>query len=138
MRLTTLALMGGLCFAGNALATDPVPQHDAATSSLKIGIDAKTGKRRVLSAEESAALDAQAAPRTVARSRMAAPTLASPPATFAESAAAGMRKGSLTGYVAPLESLSRVTISRDAAGKVTISEDGVPLGQSQQREVASE
>ncbi|GAB1406467.1 hypothetical protein MASR1M8_03860 [Thermomonas brevis] len=142
MKVATLAVLGGLCFAGNALAADPAPQQDTpatAGSSLKVGIDAKTGKRRVLTAEESAALDAQAAPRTtMARARMAAPSLQAPPATYAESAAAGISKGGLTAYVAPLESLSHVTISRDANGKIVISEDGVPLGETQVREVASE
>lgn len=140
MKLTTLALLGGLCLAGSALANEPAPRQDQAVagSSMKIGIDAKTGKRRALTAEESAALDAAAAPRTMARSRMAAPGLASPPATFAESAATGLSRGGLTGYIAPLESFSSMTISRDADGKVIISEDGVPLTQPHAREMASE
>ena len=142
MKTTALAALAGLCFAGTALAADPAPQQDVSpTSSMKIGIDAKTGKRRVLTAEESAALDAQAAPRTtMSRSRMAAPSLASPPATFTESAAAGISKGGITAYIAPMESLSSMTVERNADGTFTIYEDGVPMGQHQQRarEVASE
>ena len=144
MKFATLAVLGGLCLAGNALAADPAPQQDTANAnanaSLKIGIDAKTGKRRVLSSAESAALDAQAAPRTMARSRMAAPSLHAPPATFSESAAAGISKGGLTAHVAPMESLSSMTIERNADGTFTIREDGVPMGQHQHRarEVASE
>ena len=144
MKFATLAVLGGLCLAGNALAADPAPQQDTpatAGSSLKVGIDAKTGKRRVLTAEESAALDAQAAPRTtMSRSRMAAPSLASPPATFTESAAAGISKGGITAYIAPMESLSSMTVERNADGTFTLYEDGVPMGQHQHRarEVASE
>ncbi len=142
MKFATLAVLGGLCLAGNALAADPAPQQDTANAnaSLKIGIDAKTGKRRVLSSAESAALDAQAAPRTMARSRMAAPSLHAPPATFAESAAGGVSKSGITAYIAPMESLSSMTIERNADGTFTIREDGVPMGQHQHRarEVASE
>ena len=74
----------------------------------------------------------------MARSRMAAPSLHAPPATFSESAAAGISKGGLTAHVAPLESRSLLTIARDADGKIVISEDGVPLGETAPREVASE
>ena len=146
MKVATLAVLGGLALAGNALATDPMPQHQdnapaVSGASLKIGIDPKTGKRRYLTTEESAALDAQMAPKAksaMARGRSAAPSLANPPATFEESAAHGLSKGGLTGHVAPLESLSHITISRDADGNVVIQEDGVPLNQGSKRETASE
>ena len=132
MKFATLAVLGGLCLAGNALAAAPAPHQDTANAnaSLKIGIDAKTGKRRVLSSAESAALDAQAAPRTMARSRMAAPSLHAPPATFAESAAGGVSKSGITAYIAPMESLSSMTIERNADCTFTIREDGVPMGTS--------
>ena len=125
----------------NPIVTFHDVEGENQTSVNNMTFDAKTGKRRVLTAEESAALDAQAAPRTtMSRSRMAAPSLASPPATFAESAAAGVSKSGITAYIAPMESLSSMTIERNADGTFTIREDGVPMGQHQHRarEVASE
>lgn len=137
----TLMVLGGLVFAGTALASEPAPQQNAqapAAAGLKVGIDAKTGKRRQLTAEESAALDAQAAKSRIAAkgARTMAKGALTPPATFAESAAAGVSRGGLTGYVAPLESYSTITATRDANGKITLMEDGVPM--QQEREMASE
>lgn len=61
MKSTTLLLIGGLAFAGTALAGDPSPQETSTSSSMKVGIDAKTGKLRPLTQAESAQLDAAAA-----------------------------------------------------------------------------
>ena len=138
MKNTILIVLGGLLFAGTALAAEP-QSAVTGSSSLKIGIDAKTGKRRQLTAEESAALDAQVAAksRTMAKSTSAmAKGGLTPPATFAESAANGVSRGGLTGYVAPLESYSAITATIGADGKLTLLEDGVPMGQA--REMASE
>lgn len=141
MKAATLVLVGGLVFAGASLASEPAPQQTTTPSaSLKIGIDPITGKRRQLTAEESAALDAQAAAmsRTAAKASSARAKTAglATPATFAESAASGVSKGGVTGYIAPLESYSHITITRDANGKIVMMEDGVPM--QQEREMASE
>lgn len=142
MKSMIVIVLGGLLFAGTAKAAEPAPQQNAsvpAAAGLKIGIDAKTGKRRQLTSEESAALDAKAAAksRTLAKgARPMAKGLLNPPATFEESAAAGVSRGGLTGYVAPLESYSAITATVGADGKLTLLEDGVPMGQA--REMASE
>ena len=57
MKATTLIVLGGLMFAGTAIAADP-QQATTADSSMKVGIDAKTGKLRRPTAAESAQLDA--------------------------------------------------------------------------------
>lgn len=142
MKCTTLLMLGGLAFAGATLAAEPTPQSTPTGSSMKIGIDAKTGKRRTLTSEESAALDAQGAKmqaakgRTASRSIMTNGAVLAAPATYAESAAAGVSKNGLTGYIAPLESFSGITATVAADGKVTILEDGHPMTSAQ--ETASE
>lgn len=135
MKTTIMIVLGGLLFAGTSLAGEP---QAAATgsNSLKVGIDAKTGKRRQLTSEESAALDAKsmkAASKT--RGVMAKGGLAIP-ATFEESAANGISKDGMTGYLAPLESMSSLTATVDANGKVTLLENGQPVKHSE--ELASE
>lgn len=134
MKSTIMIVLGGLLFAGTSLAAEP--QAAGAGSSLKVGIDAKTGKRRQLTSEESAALDAQAAKMrsktAMARAKGELPT----PATYAESVAGGVDRDGMTGYLAPLESMSSLTATIDANGKVTLSENGQPLKHSE--EMASE
>ena len=66
MKATTMIVLGGLLFAGTSLAAEPqqatTPTPDAhAGSGSKVGIDARTGKLRPLTAAESAQLDAIAA-----------------------------------------------------------------------------
>ena len=127
MKSTTLLLIGGLAFAGVALAGDPAPQSTQSSSASKIAIDPVTGQRRAITEEESAALDAQVA-QTNARSRSIAQSIVSAgglpiPATYEESIAGAVTKDGLTAYIAPLEAYSRVVITRAPDGKVTISED---------------
>lgn len=60
MKATTMIVLGGLLFAGTSLAAEPqqatiTTNHE---SGMKVGIDAKTGKLRPLTAAESAQLDA--------------------------------------------------------------------------------
>lgn len=142
MKSTTLLLLGGLAFAGATLAAEPTPQNSTAGSSMKVGIDAKTGKLRTLTPEESAALDAQGAKMQAAKARTASRTIMTQgpaltaPATYAESAASGVSKNGLTGYIAPLESMSGITATVAADGKVTILEDGLPMTKA--GEMASE
>lgn len=63
MKATTLIVLGGLLFAGTALAADPQQTSTGAhaESGSKVGFDAKTGKLRRLTAAESAQLDAMTA-----------------------------------------------------------------------------
>ena len=142
MKSTTLLLLGGLAFAGAALAAEPTPQSTSTGSSMKVGIDAKTGERRVLTPEESAALDAQGAKLRAANAGAASRGIMTKrnalvaPATYAESAAAPVSRNGLTGYLAPLESMSGITATVGADGKVTILEDGHPMTNSV--EMASE
>lgn len=60
MKATTLIVLGGLLFAGTAIAAEP-QQTTSTASGMKVGINAKTGKLRPLTAAESANLDAMAA-----------------------------------------------------------------------------
>lgn len=60
MKATTLIVLGGLLFAGTALAAEP-QQATNTESGSKVGINPATGKLRRLSAAESAKLDALAA-----------------------------------------------------------------------------
>ena len=140
MKTAIFVLIGSLAFAGAACASDPAPQANNG-NSVKIGIDAKTGQRRQLSSEESAALDARAQAQSAKAGLRSAPqrtVLAGVliPATYAESAAAAVSKNGLTGYWAPVESYSRISVQRDADGKPHYAEDGQPMVQA--REAASE
>ena len=137
MKLTTLALLGGLCCAGTALAADPAPQQEPAVTggtSMKIGIDAKTGKRRALTAAESAVLDAQQpAPAQARMGRMAAPARKSRiPATAAEAARTAVVVNGITMMKPSQDMLSMVTVVRDEQGNLVFSEDGVPMGKAQE------
>lgn len=136
MKCTTLMVLGGLAFAGVTLAAEPTPQNTAPGTSVKIGIDAKTGKRRQLTAEESAALDAQAnnlRAKSFASRAKAGP---SAPASYEESIAGAVSKNGLTIYAAPLESYSHITMTRDTSGKMVMLEDGQPMPAA--KELASE
>lgn len=135
MNFTTLALLGGLCCAGTALAADPVPQQDQAAigGSMKIGIDAKTGKRRALTAAESAALDTQTAPAQARMGRMATNAgKARIPATAAEAAKTAVVVDGITMMKPSQDMLSMITVVRDEQGNLVFSEDGVPMGQAQE------
>lgn len=134
----TIMVVGGLLFAGTSLAAEPqASPNTVAASGLKVGIDAKTGKRRQLSAEESAALDAQSN-KLAAKTRtvMGKGTGLIAPATYEESVAGGVSKNGINGYLAPVEAMSSITATIDANGKVTVSENGQPVAPA--REVASE
>ena len=132
MKSTTLALLGGLLCAGSALASDPVPppQPAAAGSSIKIAIDPATGKRRALTAAESAALENAAPAARMARTAVTRKQRI--PATEAEAAATAVTVNGITMMKPSQEMLSTITISRDADGKLVYSEDGVPMGQQQE------
>ena len=137
MKSTTLFLIGGLAFAGVALAGDPTPQSAPTGTSLKVGIDAKTGKLRQLTEEESAALDAQAAANgsngVMARNARTATVAGTTsrarfPTTEAEALATARTVNGITAMKPMLESASSVTVVRNADGTLTFSENGEPVG----------
>lgn len=145
MKSTTLLLIGGLAFAGVALAGDPAPQSAPAGTSLKVGIDAN-GNLRPLTAEESAALDAQAAANGSngvmarnARTATAAGTTSKArfPTTEAEALATARTANGITAMKPMLESVGSVNVVRNADGTLTFSENGEPAG-SHKSEAASE
>ncbi|MCC8687799.1 post-PEP-CTERM-1 domain-containing protein [Xanthomonas campestris] len=112
-------LSGVLCLAClPALAA----AQDAGTSSSKVGIDPVTGKLRALTAEESAALDRQAAAAPAARSaqRSAVPQT--------EAAALATERRLPNGTIArklPATQMSSLVATRQADGRLVIehSED---------------
>lgn len=144
MKFATLAVLGGLAFAGTALAGEPAPQNTGVSgSSLKIAIDPKTGKRRAMTAEESAALDAKApAPAAAARSRtaMAATTSAqrARPATMDEALKNMRTVDGIQGFKMPEDMMSTLTVTRNADGSFTMHENGHPAQHAAQPEAGDE
>lgn len=141
MKATTLIVLGGLLFTGTALAAEP--QAQATGASSKIAIDPVTGKRRQMTTEESAALDAQAAAAKrlgAARSKSATATAtaAGAPATMDEALQNTRVVNGIVGFRAPMDSMSSLTVTRNADGSLTYSEAGEPQPAPQVREVASE
>lgn len=138
MKFATLAVLGGLAFAGVALAGEPTPQQTGATgASMKIAIDPKTGKRRALTAAESAALDAQAAASAgngaMARSaRAAAPAVPALPATFEEAMQNKRIVHGIVGFQPTQEMMSSVTVTRNADGTLSYFENGEPMQAAQE------
>ena len=126
-----------LCLSAQAAETpapqakQPVPQAQAGTSNdVNVGIDARTGKLRPLTAAESKALADKAnamqkrsdsqwdkAPKTAAEARATLRTHAG--------GAASMR--------VPTDAMSSMTVSRDADGKLSFSEtDAHPAAATQE------
>lgn len=134
--------------ATSAHATDPVPQQTPASASLKVGIDKKTGALRPLTEEESAALDALAAANagnnaklraSGAKSRGAATNAKSRfPATQAEAEAGMIFKGGIGAMKPSVDMLSSITVTRNADGTLSYSEDGVPVQLDSAKEAISE
>lgn len=123
MKATTLIVLGGLLFAGTAIAAEP-PQATSAESGMKVGIDPKTGKLRRLTAAESAQLDA-----------MAAKSQAQKPVA-AKAKGKAMAKDGATTFVAvngmtiselDESHMSEVQATIGADGKLVVSHDGQPL-----------
>lgn len=143
MKSTTLLLIGGLVFAGNALAGDPTPQQTA-SPSMKVGIDQKTGKLRPLTDAESAALDASAASsRASARTLRVDPVTARAnrlytfPTTKAEMKATVRVINGITVMKPMADSMSELTVTRNADGTLAFQENGETLAPAKQ-EAASE
>ena len=139
MKSTALFLLGGLAFAGASVAGEPVPQTDIGTSSsLKVGIDAKTGKRRQLTAEESAALDAQANQRKAKGISAKTASKFNFPATVEESMANKRVVKGFVGFKPIAASMSSVTVTRNADGTLVFAENGEVMQPAKAKELASE
>lgn len=122
-------LLGTLALAAPAHAAETATDTDTgnAGTSLKVGIDAKTGKLRPLTEEESATLDALG--RAKASQRMRGARVQSDPrlqrpATFEEAwAERVVGKNGMIGFRAPRESLSSLQVVRSADGTLTVTHD---------------
>jgi hypothetical protein len=132
MNAKLLLLAAGLAFAGTALAGDPAPQTTT-TSGLKVGFDKATGKLRPLSEAESAALDAKAAQQAGDntslrgnRGSLAAKSVKADrrPATAKEALATERVINGISVIQAPADSMSEVTMQKNADGSFTIRENG--------------
>ena len=139
--LSVAAGTAALLVAGTALASDPAPQQNAqapAVSSLKVGIDPITGKRRQLTSEESAALDAQTAANAMAKGARAKGTAAGHfPATVEESMANKRVINGIISFKPVADSFSSVTVTRGSDGKLSFQENGTPM-EARKQEAASE
>jgi len=143
MKSTTLLLIGGLVFAGTAMAGDPTPQQTAGPS-MKVGIDKTTGKLRPLTPTESAALDSKAAASGAkARTLRANPAAARTnghyvfPTTEAEAKATRRVVNGITVMKPMADSMSSITVTRHADGSLEFQENGETSTQTKQ-EAASE
>lgn len=121
MKATTLIVLGGLLFAGTAIAAEP-QQATTTESGSKVGIDPKTGKLRRLNATESAQLDAIAAKnrKALAAKAKGGQAAKAGPTTFI--AVNGMAVSELDDtHMVEL----KATIGAD--GRVIVSHDGQPV-----------
>ena len=142
MKSTTLLLIGGLAFAGTAMAGDPTPQQTAGPS-MKVGIDKTTGKLRPLTPTESAALDASAASsRSNARALRADPAtsranrLYTFPTTAAEMKATVRVINGITVMKPMADTMSELTVTRNADGTLAFQENGETLAPAKQEAVS--
>ena len=134
MKTKYLLLAAGLAIAGTALAGDPIPQAAASAPSVKVGIDKATGKLRPLTDAESAALDAQAAQQGSDNNSLRAGTrtqlpsraqrLFRLPTTQKEALATETTYNGYSVIKPPAESLSEMTVQKNADGSLTILENG--------------
>jgi hypothetical protein len=134
MKTKYLLLAAGLAIAGTALAGDPIPQAAASAPSVKVGIDKTTGKLRPLTDAESAALDAQAAQQGSDNNSLRAGTrtqlpsraqrLFRLPTTQKEALATETTYNGYSVIKPPAESLSEMTVQKNADGSLTILENG--------------
>ena len=125
MKATTMIVLGGLLFAGTALAADPQQAANTTNttnseSGSKVGFDARTGKLRRLTAAESAQLDAMTAKSkkvALAKGKSAAKT---GPVTFVAS-------NGMTVTELDESHMTEVKATIGADGKVVVSHDGHAL-----------
>lgn len=120
-------LLGTLALAAPAHAAETATDTGNAGTSLKVGIDAKTGKMRPLTEEESATLDALGRAKAAQRmgtARVQADPRLQRPATFEEAwAERVVGKNGMIGFRAPRESLSSLQVVRNADGTLTMTHD---------------
>jgi len=126
MKATTMIVLGGLLFAGTAIAADPQQAATTTTttnneSGSKVGFDAKTGKLRRLTAVESAQLEAITAKNKAALAKAKGKTAAKTgPISFV--AANGMTVTELDETY-----MTEVKATIGADGKVVVTHDGEPV-----------
>lgn len=128
MKATTMIVLGGLLFAGTAIAADPQQATNTTTpasaeSGSKVGFDARTGKLRRLTAAESAQLDAITAKNkaALAKAKGKGKTAAKTgPISFV--AANGMTVTELDETY-----MTEVKATIGADGKVVVTHDGEPV-----------
>lgn len=125
MKFSPWLLVSGLAIGGLAVAAEPAAPQDAApqSSSMKVGIDPTTGKRRVLTVEESSALDVKAQKSQTMRSSRA--TRGDGPRSFPATISDAMAdsrtfQGGIVGFKPPADLMSKLQVTRDASGKVSL------------------
>ena len=118
MKATTLIVLGGLLFAGTAIAAEP-QQATTAESGMKVGIDAKTGKLRRLTAAESAQLDA-----ITAKNQKAAAAKAKGKTAAKEGPVSYVAANGMVVTAEPLMVESTATMGAD--GKVVVTHGELP------------
>jgi hypothetical protein len=129
MKATTLIVLGGLMFAGTAIAAEP-QQAPTTESGMKVGIDPKTGKLRRLNAAESAQLDAIAAKNkqaVAAKTKARGKTLAKGERLTKEGLVAFTAVNGMTVVELDETHMTEVQATIGADGKVIVSHDGQPL-----------
>lgn len=108
---------------------DPQATAEGGLAGSKVGVDKKTGRLRPLTPAESAELDAQAVNQgKTARAQRR--TTARFPTTQAEVAATRAEINGIVIEKPAADSLSSVSVVRNADGTLTYSENGEPLQQA--------
>jgi hypothetical protein len=126
MKATTLIVLGGLLFAGTAIAAEP--QQAASTESgAKVGIDPNTGKLRRLTAAESAQLDAMAAKASQAAAAKGQATTAKGKVAAKSGLNTFVATNGMTVAVLDESYMSEVHATIGADGKIIVSHDGQPV-----------
>jgi hypothetical protein len=125
MKATSMIVLGGLLFAGTAIAAEPqqaktTPSTTNNESGMKVGIDARTGKLRRVTAAESAQLEAIAA-----KNRKAA--LAKGKSANKEGLIRFVAANGMTVVELDDTHMTEVQATIGADGKVVVSHDGQPL-----------
>lgn len=128
---TSLLLLSGLALGGTALAAEPATGNTSKTEDttvfvegVKVAIDPATGRIRPMTAAESQALSASMSKKQATSSmRRMSGAASAQPRTMAEARAT--RRVHVDGSVSvrvPTEMLTELRVSKDAGGKLHISE----------------
>ena len=143
-RLSSWCLCTSAALAFAAGAAEPQQKHDypqtkaeASLPGSKVGVDRKTGRLRSLTPAESAELDA-ARPAALGRTARAQRQAVRFPVTQAEVAATRAHIDGITIEKPAADSLSSVSVTRNADGTLTYSENGQALPRAKAKEEAHE